>query len=96
VGLFYLFELKIKQMKDYKVLESTILELLIERGEGKTICPSEVVRRLYPESWRDKMEDVRAVARDLVAKNQIEITQKGEVVESDAKGAIRLRLKRNL
>ena len=80
-------------MKDHKILENTILEMLLERGEGKSICPSEVVRRLYPLNWREKMDDVRTAARDLVAENKIEITQKGEVVNPNSKGAIRLRLK---
>ena len=68
------------------------MEMLIERGVGKSICPSEVVRRLYPENWREKMNLVRSVAKDLVEKNLIEITQKGEVVQADIKGPIRLRL----
>jgi hypothetical protein len=80
-------------MSDHKILEETILEMLLERGEGKSICPSEVVRRLYPLNWREKMDDVRTVARELVAKDKIEITQKGEVVNSNSKGAVRLRLK---
>ena len=67
-------------MKDQKkIIETTIIEMLLERGKGKTICPSEVVRRLYPESWREKMSDVRAVAKELVDKKMIFITQKGEV-----------------
>jgi hypothetical protein len=80
-------------MSDHKILEETILEMLLEQGEGKSICPSEVVRRLYPLNWREKMDDVRTVARELVAKDKIEITQKGEVVNSNSKGAVRLRLK---
>ena len=80
-------------MNDHKILGNTILEMLLERGEGKSICPSEVVRRLYPLNWREKMDDVRTAARELVAENKIEITQKGEVVNPSSKGAIRLRLK---
>ena len=74
------------------IIESTIMEMLIERGVGKSICPSEVVRRLYPENWREKMDLIRSVAKDLVEKKLIEITQKGEVVHGDIKGPIRLRL----
>ena len=81
-------------MKDQKkVLEETIIEMLTERGAGKTICPSEVVRRLYPENWREKMDEIRSVAKELVIKKLIVITQKGEIVTPDAKGPIRLRLK---
>ena len=78
---------------DNTILEMAIMEILMERGEGKSICPSEVVRRLYPENWRDKMTDVRQAARELVKKQIIVITQKGQVVDPDAKGAIRLKLK---
>jgi hypothetical protein len=80
-------------MIDHKSLENAIIELLLQRGQGKTICPSEVVRRLYPDNWREKMDDVRQVARELVKKDKIEITQKGEVVDPLARGPIRLRLK---
>ena len=80
-------------MNDHKILENTILEMLLERGEGKSICPSEVVRRLYPLYWKEKMDDVRTAARELVAENKIEFTQKGEVVNPNSKGPIRLRLK---
>ena len=75
-----------------KIIESTIMEMLNERGVGKTICPSEVVRLLYPNNWREKMDDVRNVAKELVGKRLIEITKKGRVVQADAKGPIRLRL----
>ncbi len=75
------------------LLEATIMEMLISRGKGKTICPSEVVRCLYPENWREKMNDVRNVAKTLVEKQLIVITQKGVVVHPETKGAIRLRLK---
>ena len=76
-----------------KIIESTIIEMLLERGVGKSICPSEVVRRLYPENWREKMDAVRSVAKELVEKKLIEITQKGKAVQADAKGPIRLRLR---
>ena len=80
-------------MKDQKkLLEETIMEMLIERGAGKTICPSEVVRRLYPENWREKMDEIRSVAKELVIQKLIVITQKGEIVTPDAKGPIRFKL----
>ena len=75
------------------MLKQLILTLLRQRGPGKTICPSEVVRDLYPDDWRDHMEAVRTAARELVQQGQLEITQKGEVIDPDqAKGPIRLRL----
>jgi uncharacterized protein DUF3253 len=74
-------------------IEQTILDLLAERDPGKTICPSDAARALDAENFRPLMDPVRAVARDLVARGQLEVTQSGRVVDIDtARGAIRLRL----
>ena len=80
--------------KDFdKALEAKILELLADRGRGKTICPSEAARVLKPEEWQPLMERTRQAARRLVAQGKLEITQKGQVVDpSTAKGPIRLRI----
>lgn len=77
-----------------KNISDEILEMLLRRDAGKTICPSEVARKLYPDNWRDEMEHVRSIARDLVKSGKIVITQAGQEVDpDDFKGAIRLRLK---
>lgn len=74
------------------LLENTILELLEQRRAGATICPSEAARRAFPDDWRPHMEAVRQAARRLVERGEIEITQKGRVVDpSTARGPIRLR-----
>jgi Protein of unknown function (DUF3253) len=74
-------------------LESAILELLSRRAAGKTICPSEAARMIYPDGWEQHMEETREAARRLVAQGAIVITQRGKVVDpARAKGAIRLRL----
>jgi hypothetical protein len=76
-----------------KKISDTILEMLLTRGHGKTICPSEVARKLFPDDWRSHMEAVRLEARKLVKDGKLVITQKGEVVDPEnSKGAIRLRL----
>jgi hypothetical protein len=73
----------------------TIRELLAQRDEGKTICPSDAARALDPEDFRPLMEPVRRVARDLAARGELEVTQKGRVVDIDtARGPIRLRSSR--
>lgn len=79
--------------KSDREIEAVMLELLAERAPGATICPSEVARRFFGEDeWRGQMEVVRCAARRLVAKGELEITQKGRVVDpSTAKGPIRLR-----
>ncbi len=73
--------------------QNSIIELLLTRGPSKTICPSEVLPR---ELKKDKelMEQVRKSARLLAQTGEIEITQKGQVVDPESfKGPIRLRLK---
>lgn len=75
-------------------LEEAICDLLSKRTAGATICPSEAARLVFPEGWRERMEDARRAARRLVAAGRIEIVQGGRVVDpSTAKGPIRLRLK---
>lgn len=74
-------------------LESTILDLLAQRGAGKTICPSDAARQVGTEDgWRELMEPARRAARRLVDRGEVEITQAGHVVDpSTAKGPIRIR-----
>jgi hypothetical protein len=73
-------------------LESAIIDLLSHRGQGKTICPSEAARLLYPDGWEALMPRTRAAAQRLAAEGAIVITQRGKVVDpSQTKGPIRLR-----
>jgi hypothetical protein len=79
-------------------LEAAILELLSERGAGKTICPSEAAKLVggtaKRHDWEGLMEPAREAARKLVKAGRIVVTQKGKVVDAAAaKGAIRLGLK---
>jgi hypothetical protein len=74
-------------------IEATILGLLARRGPGKTICPSDAARALDDANFRPLMAPVRRVARSLVERGELEVTQSGRVVDIDtARGAIRLRL----
>jgi hypothetical protein len=74
-------------------IAAAIQALLQQRGEGKSVCPSDVARALDPVDWRDLMEPVRAVARELVTKGKLRITQKGKDLDpAKVGGAIRLRL----
>lgn len=76
-------------------LENKIRELLDARSRDATICPSEVARAMSDDNWRDLMEPVRRAARRMVDAGEVEITQKGSVVDpSTAKGPIRIRWKR--
>jgi hypothetical protein len=75
-----------------RALEDAIGELLDRRAPGATICPSEAARRVDPDGWRDLMPDARRVAGRLVADGQVEMTQRGEVVDpATARGPVRLR-----
>lgn len=73
-------------------LEEHIRRLLAARARDATICPSEAARAVGGERWRELMEPARAAARRLVARGELEITQRGRVVDpSTARGPIRLR-----
>jgi len=74
-------------------LRQTILRLARERGPDKTICPSDAAKAVDSANWRDRMADARAAARDLARNGQVEITQKGRVLDPDAqwRGPIRIR-----
>jgi hypothetical protein len=60
--------------------QAAILELLAERAEDATICPSEAARRLAgPQGdWRAQMEQIHAAADDLVEEGAISLSWKGE------------------
>lgn len=81
-----------------RALEESIRQLLSHRAGGATICPSEAAKAVGgPDEsrWRPLMEPARRAARRLVAAGEIEITQRGNVVDpSTAKGPIRLRTRR--
>lgn len=71
--------------------ERAILELLAERGDGKTICPSEAARRLDAAGWRGRLLDVRAAISRLHEQGRVVVTQRGRPVDlATARGAIRV------
>lgn len=72
-------------------LRDAILNLALQRGRGKSLCPSEVAKALEPEDWQALMPEVRAVAATM---SEIMATQSGvEVDPLTARGPIRLRLR---
>jgi hypothetical protein len=76
-------------------LRDAMLVLVRERGPSKTICPSDAARAVGGERWRDLKDDARDIARKLAREGEVEISQKGEVVDPDAtwRGPIRIRAK---
>ena len=80
-------------------LRGHVLSLLKARRAGATICPSEAARWAAAElktDWRELMRPLRAIAAGMAERGDIEITQHGLPVDiHDARGPIRLRLKRD-
>ena len=75
-----------------RALERTIDALLDERRAGTTICPSEAARAVDPDGWRALMPAARAAAGRLAAAGEVEVTQRGEVVDvGTARGPVRIR-----
>ncbi|NEM06784.1 DUF3253 domain-containing protein [Geodermatophilus normandii] len=73
-------------------LERAIDALLDARASGATICPSEAARAVDPEGWRDLMPQARAAAGRLAERGEVEVTQRGAVVDlATARGPVRVR-----
>ncbi|MCM3615396.1 DUF3253 domain-containing protein [Microbacterium enclense] len=76
-------------------LVASIRDLLAARDPDKTICPSEAARAVGGDDWRDLMQPARDAAHSLVELGEVEVTQKGEVVDvTTARGPVRIRRKR--
>lgn len=74
-------------------LEQTMLRLVDERAPDRTICPSDVARAVGDaDSWRSLMDATRAVAARLADAGEVEVTQRGSVVDvRTARGPVRIR-----
>jgi hypothetical protein len=86
-------------MVDQETIRDEILRQVEQRGPEKTICPSEVARKLETQSteWRDLMPLVRHVGCELESEGTIQIFQKGSPVldPKNARGPIRYRIVKN-
>ncbi len=74
-------------------LISTMLSLLAERGDGKSICPSEVPRQLLGETgpWRSHLKRTRTIAQSLAKDGRVVILRHGKPIgDGPVKGVIRL------
>ena len=78
-------------------IREDLVELLTERGPGRSICPSEVAHVLAARigwRWQDLMRPVRTVAAALVESGQLEAIQHEAAVDiREVRGPIRLRLR---
>lgn len=78
-------------------IRECMLELLVERGPGRTICVSEAAQSLAVRigyHWHDLMRPVRTIAATLTDSGIIEALQHERVVDiRAARGPVRLRLR---
>ncbi len=74
-----------------EVLRTAILDFC-RRRKGKSFCPSEVVRQMYPEDWRLFMTDIQKVMMEMYREGLIQITQSGEPIDPNQapKGPVRI------
>lgn len=73
-------------------LVASIRSLLAQRAAGATICPSEAARAVGGDEWRELMQPARDAARELADAGEVEVTQRGEVVDvTTARGPVRIR-----
>ncbi|WP_253870299.1 DUF3253 domain-containing protein [Mycobacterium sp. 1164966.3] len=77
-------------------LKSSMLALAESRGPGSSTCPSDAARAVEGENWRDFMPEALEIARELAASGDVEITQRGNVLDADRdwRGPIRIRTSR--
>lgn len=72
-------------------LREEILRIAETRGHTKTLCPSEAARSIGGDHWRELMPTARRISFDLAAEGRVDVTQRGEIVQPDARGPIRVR-----
>ena len=67
-------------------IEATIMDLLAQRGAGRTIDPGEVARALrgdHPENWAPLMRPIRHSAVRMMKEGRVVILRKGRPVDPD-------------
>ena len=78
-------------------IRECVLELLVARGPGRTICVSDAAQTLgtrFGYHWHDLMRPVRTVSALLAEAGSIEALQQEEIVDIRvARGPVRLRLR---
>lgn len=73
-------------------LRAAILALAYARGAHSSTCPSDAARAVA-DDWRPLLPRARDLARELARAGQVELTQRGRVLDPDAdwRGPIRIR-----
>lgn len=65
-----------------EILRVAILDFC-KRRKGKSFCPSEVVRQIFPEDWRIFMPDIQKVMLEMYREGIIDVTQNGQPISLD-------------
>ena len=74
-------------------ISTTILTVARQRGIEKSTCPSEIARMLFPDDWRNHMDEIVDVAIDMHKQGKVQITQKGLPIDiTHIKGPIRIKI----
>lgn len=78
-----------------KRLRAAILALARHRGPTSSICPSDAARAIGGDDWRELTEQGRTIAFKLARDGDVEITQRGSMIDPDrpSRGPIRIRAK---
>lgn len=78
-------------------LEAEILAQVTARGADKSICPSEVAKKLEKEepAWRKLLKPIRTTATRMAQEDKISILRHGKPIDPNEpfRGVIRLQLK---
>ena len=74
-------------------VRAAILALARHRGPDSSICPSDAARAVGGDDWRDLTEQSRSIAFELARAGDVQITQRGAVVDPERQppGPIRIR-----
>lgn len=77
-------------------LRAAILALARRRGPDSSICPSDAARAIGGDDWRELSDESRRIAVELACEGDIDITQRGDVVDprKQLRGPIRIRIVR--
>lgn len=78
-----------------KRLRAAILALARHRGPTSSICPSDAARAVGGDRWRELTAQSRTIAFVLARAGDVQITQRGNVIDPDrpSRGPIRIRSK---
>ena len=77
-------------------LRAAIVALARHRGPASSICPSDAARAVGGDRWRELTAQSRTIAFELARDGDVQITQRGNVIDPAAptRGAIRIRTPR--